>query len=388
MKQAVKRFALIGAGGYIAPRHMQAIRDTGNVMVVHADIMASTYFMVTRYEEMVRAHVRDEHGRFPGKESLPYRAGFINRPIVDEYAALLRRWLREVGINLPAPQRKFSVLLTHDVDVLRKYRDGPRPLRTLVSALLGRQPKANILESLVVRLSLKKDPLDVFDELVALDASAQKNPNGVPVHVVYFFMSGGRTPFDDGYNIRSRFAKRTIRALCSSSAGIGLHASYEAGTRPQLLVEERATLEQVCGFEIHRNRHHYLAWREIEDGWALAKAGINWDATLGYADVAGFRLGVCRPIPLFDPIEMRSFGIEEHPLIVMDRTLSNDKYMNLDEEHAFAYCKDLIDQTRKHKGEFVMLWHRTMFVPGQSDYHLKLYQQLLHEFSHNNQKSK
>jgi hypothetical protein len=29
-----KRFALIGAAGYIAPRHMRAIRDTGNELVL------------------------------------------------------------------------------------------------------------------------------------------------------------------------------------------------------------------------------------------------------------------------------------------------------------------------------------------------------------------
>jgi UDP-N-acetyl-2-amino-2-deoxyglucuronate dehydrogenase len=28
----MKTFALIGAAGYIAPRHMQAIRDTGNTL--------------------------------------------------------------------------------------------------------------------------------------------------------------------------------------------------------------------------------------------------------------------------------------------------------------------------------------------------------------------
>jgi UDP-N-acetyl-2-amino-2-deoxyglucuronate dehydrogenase len=33
----LKRFALIGAAGYIAPRHMQAIRDTGNRLVVALD---------------------------------------------------------------------------------------------------------------------------------------------------------------------------------------------------------------------------------------------------------------------------------------------------------------------------------------------------------------
>src|SRR5450830_300985 len=30
-------FALIGAGGYIAPRHLKAIRDTGNRLVAAAD---------------------------------------------------------------------------------------------------------------------------------------------------------------------------------------------------------------------------------------------------------------------------------------------------------------------------------------------------------------
>ncbi|MCE2789483.1 MAG: Gfo/Idh/MocA family oxidoreductase [Saprospiraceae bacterium] len=33
----MKKFALIGAAGYIAPRHMQAIRDTGNVLLAAMD---------------------------------------------------------------------------------------------------------------------------------------------------------------------------------------------------------------------------------------------------------------------------------------------------------------------------------------------------------------
>ncbi|HHO81525.1 MAG TPA: Gfo/Idh/MocA family oxidoreductase [Bacillaceae bacterium] len=33
----MKRFALIGAGGYIAPRHLAAIRDTGNLLVAALD---------------------------------------------------------------------------------------------------------------------------------------------------------------------------------------------------------------------------------------------------------------------------------------------------------------------------------------------------------------
>ena len=71
------------------------------------------------------------------------------------------------------------------------------------------------------------------------------------------------------------------------------------------------------------------------------------------ADVAGFRLGICHPIPLFDPQRLQPLGIVEHPLIVMDCTLDRPNYMGLDEESAFRYVTQLLEQTRRHGGEFI-----------------------------------
>jgi predicted dehydrogenase len=36
-----KNFALVGVGGYIAPRHLRAIRDTGNRLIAAVDLNAS-----------------------------------------------------------------------------------------------------------------------------------------------------------------------------------------------------------------------------------------------------------------------------------------------------------------------------------------------------------
>ena len=89
----------------------------GNTWVIHADIIASTFFLITRYEEMIRRNIRDEHGRFLGKESLPYKAGFIRRPIVDEYRLLLHRWLCQAQICIPDIKTQIrKIYLTHDVD--------------------------------------------------------------------------------------------------------------------------------------------------------------------------------------------------------------------------------------------------------------------------------
>ena len=41
----MKRFAMIGVGGYIAPRHLKAIKDTNNELIVAMDIHDSVGIM-------------------------------------------------------------------------------------------------------------------------------------------------------------------------------------------------------------------------------------------------------------------------------------------------------------------------------------------------------
>lgn len=353
------------------------VERRGNTLMVHADIIASTYFLVTRYEEWVRRDVRDEHGRFPGRESLPFRANFLDRPIVDEYAALLRRWAKEIGIEIPAPRRQLSALLTHDVDTLGPSRGPVQAARRLAGGLLGRRPFREALGAAAVALGMKRHPLDNLHDVIRLDQELARRFPSDRCRSIYFFMAGGGSAHDGAYDVASARIRNRLRQVTSAEAEIGLHVSYEAGHRPERIAGERRVLEQVAGARIHQNRHHYLAMREPEDARLLAAAGIDWDATLGYADVAGFRLGVCRPIPLFDPIRQCLVGIEEHPLLVMDCTLDRPNYMNLGEEEAFDYVCRLADATLRHRGEFVVLWHNTVLATTEPGYHRRLYPRVL-----------
>ena len=47
----MKSFALIGAAGYIAPRHMVAVRETGNHLVAALDINDSVGIMDSYFPE-------------------------------------------------------------------------------------------------------------------------------------------------------------------------------------------------------------------------------------------------------------------------------------------------------------------------------------------------
>ena len=353
-----------------------SVERMGNALVVKADIVASAYFLLTRYEEWVRRDVRDEHGRFPGRESLPFRAGFLHRPIVDEYAELLRKWARQVGIELPVPKRRFSVLLTHDVDSLG-LRGPLQAARSIAGGLLGQRPLRQALSSAAARIGLLRHPDDNLNDVIQLDRQLTERFPTDRCRALYFFMAGGKSPQDGNYRLGEARIINGLREVSASGAGVGLHASYEAGTNPAKVAIERQALEDVAGLPIEKNRHHCLNWREPEHGAAIAEAGINWDSTLGYADVAGFRLGVCRPVPLFDPIRQCLLGIEEHPLIVMDCTLDWAKYMNLGEEAAFDQVRRLADATFQHQGEFVILWHNTVLATTDRSYHKRLYPRVL-----------
>jgi len=152
---------------------------------------------------------------------------------------------------------------------------------------------------------------------------------------LYFFMAGGGA--SSTAPIRSGRARRGGPSVRCWPRGLDRVAHQLRGRRPAGANRRRATGPRRSRRRDHpQNRHHYLRWREPTDGHAIAASGITWDATLGYADVAGFRLGVCHRVPLFDLAGNCPLGIEEHPLIAMDTTLSSPSYMNLDEEAAFA----------------------------------------------------
>lgn len=353
------------------------VEKRGNALIVHADIIASAYFLLTRYEEWVRADVRDEHGRFPGKESLAARAGFIDRPIVDEYAALLRGWANEVGIELPEPKRRFSALLTHDVDSIGPRHGMIGAARAVAGGLLGRRTMNNALHNITAALGLERHPQDNLEQVIALDRRLTKHFPPDRCRSVFFFMAGGRSQYDGNYSLRNKHPRSRLNEVMKSDAEIGLHASYEAGENPSQIASEREELENISGRKIEKNRHHFLTWREPEHGQTIADAGIRWDATLGYADLAGFRLGICRPIPLFDPIRRRPLDIEEHPLSVMDCTLDRPNYMNLSEEEAFERVQKIIDETYRHRGEFICLWHNTVLASDDNSYHKSLYPRVL-----------
>ncbi len=341
--------------------------------VIYADIIASSYFLLSRYEEIQKRDIRDKHGRFPGKESLPYKAGFIHRPIVEEYGKLLRHWLRNACVRIPEPQPELQkIWLTHDVDAPFFCRSLRNICRETLKGI-GFRKALKLYQG-----PLEKDPYYTFPWMLEQD-SLVKNRFGDRCHILFFLKAGGRHANDKPhYQVRSHDIQKLLHLFKKNKALLGLHSSYEAGIYPDLIPEEKMRLEHDWKLEnIHLNRHHYLASREPEDLTKLIKAGITDDFTMGYADVSGFRLGTCRPVKWINPMTRQLTSLTLHPLSVMDCTLSESQYMGLSPDEAYQYCAGLVREIRQHRGEIVWLWHNTSFAGTESDYHKKLYVRLL-----------
>ena len=79
------------------------------------DVFGTAFVLLSALEEAIIPR-RDGHGRVPASATLAVRAGFAQRPLVDEYTEVLWWTFARLWPNLERAPRSFVVRPTHDVD--------------------------------------------------------------------------------------------------------------------------------------------------------------------------------------------------------------------------------------------------------------------------------
>lgn len=353
------------------------IEREGDKITVYADIVAGTYFLITRYEEYINRRDRDVHGRFLGKNSILYQGGCLMRPLVDEYRELLQNCLLELKKPVKKKRNCFKkVFLTHDVDQIWNWRNLYSASRTFLKRILT--GKKYPLESILSWINYEKyDKIYTFPWLVEQDNKLRDSLDHGIVNSIYFFLGGQKGKYDFGYIDKEHRVKKLEKFLKKEGAIIGLHASYIAGENPHYIKKEKKKLEKIFEINIESNRNHYLASREPEDMRYLAQNHIKNDFTMGYADTVGFRLGTCHPVRWIDPIKLEVTELVLHPLSIMDCTLDGEAYMGLAAEMAYDVVCQMVKQIYTYGGELVLLWHNTNVAENAGNYQRELYKKTL-----------
>lgn len=353
------------------------VEKEGDTIILHADIIAGSFFLLSRYEEWICENKRDKHGRFIGKESIAYKANFLHKPLVDEYGFLLRKLLRESGLSVSEPESRISkVNLTHDVDIPLLYACKRHLLKAAIRSFKNKNTEL-IKAIRSYRGNFEQDSAYTFPWIIAQNHIFKKSYKG-NFENIFFFKAAVKIFEQDKptYDLKNKAIQQLFSMAKNAEASIGLHASYRSGDEPQLIAMEKERLEMACNVNVEYNRHHYLRIKEVEDLEYLLMCGISDDFTMGYPDVAGFRLGTSRAVKWINPATKKIRPLTLHPLTIMDVSLTDKRYMDLDFDAAYEYCQNLIYQTEKHAGELSLLWHNSSLKKTDIE-NRKLYSKLL-----------
>lgn len=193
------------------------VKGTKNLLETDIDFVASSFFMVSRYEEAI-INVKDEYGRFPATASLAYREGFLDKPVVNQYIELLWSWIDSFNLGFERKRlwgnKDFAVCLTHDVDEVERYKFYP-PLGAIKRALVQKDCKkagAIWLDYLRTRAGLKRDPYhDAFDYIMDLEEQYGFTSS-------FYFMSN-----NERYSLNAPYSKELIMKLRNKGFEVGIH---------------------------------------------------------------------------------------------------------------------------------------------------------------------
>lgn len=345
------------------------------------DIFGSAFFMLTRYEEVVKMD-RDQHNRFPAKASLAYQEGFLDRPIVNEYLEIIWACLKHLWSKLKCKPRKFKVYLSHDVDRPFMYATGGvLQLTRLCGSALIKQRKPlqaanNIWRWLKINQGeVTQDPYNSFD--LIMDVAEKHNLKSA----FYFITERSSSRFDGVYPMNHPLIRQLLHKINDRGHEIGLHTSYNTYRDFTQHKKEFTLLKEICAVEgIEQDywggRQHYLRWETPTTFQNWNDSGLDYDTTLSFADVAGFRCGVCYEFTTFNVKTSQHLKVRERPLIIMECTVIGKNYMNLSIENGSALQTmiKLKQHCQLFSGDFTLLWHNSRLVEEQE---VELYRQII-----------
>lgn len=317
-----------------------------------SDIVFSSYWLLTGAREP--AYPRDRFDNLHLEGSFFLKHGLCARPLVSEYAALLRRHFAAQGrapAALPWGGRGAAFAFTHDVDY-------PQIIRSIECARLLASRGRKALPSIAGVLK-GTNHFWKFADWIEFESALGTRP------AFYFLARKGSlaeyamgTP-DGFYDIRRKEFAALFRELREQGCEIGLHASYHAHRSAQQLRREKEALEQAAGVKVEGNRHHYWHLDPSAPHETLRRqeeAGLIYDTSLAFEFYPGFRRGICHPFRPYHAGERRELKLIELPPTWMDDHFDRRLAVNGIAD-PIACARELVRVARSLEGAVVVDYH-------------------------------
>jgi peptidoglycan/xylan/chitin deacetylase (PgdA/CDA1 family) len=342
------------------------------IIKLDLDIFGSAFYMMSRYEEVV-INDKDKFNRFPATSSLAFQEDFLDRPIINEYIEILWSLMHFLWPSFSRKKNEYCQYISSDVDT--PYNCGTlslkRLIRQIASDIVKKKDYLHAIRTIKcyysrvinkVECDYRKD--EYYQNLKWMMSVNEKNDNKM---AFYFIVDHSSHSMDGCYNINEKPILDLIGDIADRGHEIGLHPSFNTYDSLKQTKKEVLILKKVArlkGVSINNlgSRQHYLRWSTPDTALNLANSGVKYDTTLGYADLIGYRCGVCYEYGFYDVIKKTPINLMIRPLLIMDVALFGRKNMN------FSYDGKSLEIINKYKkqcqqfgGNFTLLWHCNQF---------------------------
>ena len=360
-------FAVVDRGnGRVMPFPQEAPRSQPGWL--DGDVIAGAYACLNLWFEQ-RTHPAPHDGWITFGKDWMARAGLRDPlPLADRWLDMIYETAVELGWPATKPSRRFTIVLTHDVDYLpgRSNRGLPRFLRAFCRQLI-----------------VRRRPRDAARLLLHYGAVATRSGRPyleVPRIVAEEKQKEARSSFQfvvaSTHRRDPRYTERDIPwDAVPPDWEVCLHGSYRAARTAGRVAAERARLERMANRPVCGYRQHYLNFEPAGLFREVAAAGLRYDMSVGYNDRSGPRAGTYFPFKPYDLDGAQPYAFWEIPLVLMDTTLATTHRLGAAE--ALQHARMTLEPVIAAGGCVALIWHQEqcggLLDPGYDE----VYSQLL-----------
>lgn len=321
------------------------------------DILAASFFLLSRYEEYL-PHVKDMYGRYAHENSLAFREGFLNIPLINiwlrEFGRILQAKIPSFTIHhLPAGRQgsPFTYIPTYDIDEAYSYkykqwwRSAGAAIKDILSGKWSRFRER--------RRVLNREMPDPFDSYAWInDLHRPFN-----IHPRYFFLVAEKTKKYDRNILPSETALQTLIKDHAEKYAVGIHPSWHSGDDQSLVKKEIQTLEKISKQKITASRQHFIRFTLPQTYRQLIEAGIKEDFSMGYGSINGFRASVASPFYWYDLEKEEQTYLLLYPFCYMEANSFFEQKQT--PQQALEEMIGYYQAVKSVNGTLITIWHNT-----------------------------
>ncbi len=312
------------------------------------DLFAASFYLLSRYEEYL-PHSKDVYGRYAHENSLAYKEGFLEQPLINFWMQDFRKALKDTFPQLIIHPPTFVFLPSYDVDIAWSYKHKGiwRNAGGFLQSLLNADWR-HVQKRLNVLLVRTKDPFDSYEWLNQLHDQVEVKP------CYFFLVAEKRGKYDRNISPSHRSIRELIKDH-SLKYDAGIHPSWNSGDDQSVLKSEIDLLQKITGNSILKSRQHYIRFTLPVTFRHLIESGIQFDYSMGYGSINGFRASVASPFFWYDLEKDNQTSLKLFPFCFME---ANSYYeQKYSAEQALDEMRHYYDIVKSINGIMIMIWH-------------------------------